>query len=326
MQASLLERLIALPKMLSYYIETFFFPKDLAISQNWIVKTIDNNSFTIPFVIDLIFLSVIISFTIYFFLKRKQQLKTLIIFLVWFFVSWGIHWNIIPLDMTVAERWFYFAMVGILGLFGITMSNINIISRKKQVILIVLSIFIITALSVRTVIRNQNWSSPLALYEHDSKISTESYDLENSYANSLLLEKRYKESYPHIQKSIQFAPHYWENWSNLGVYYEGKGQIDESIFSFNTAIKNNNNYYRAYINLANIYFHYKSPVEANSYLVKALKVYPKDPTLLLFAGVTANKLGDKQKAKNMVMKAYMISKDHNLLKVYQEIQQDIKIE
>jgi hypothetical protein len=48
--------------------------------------------------------------------------------------------------------------------------------------------------------------------------------------------------------------------------------------------------------------------------------------LLLFAGVTANKLGDKQKAKNMVMKAYMISKDHNLLKVYQEIQQDIKIE
>lgn len=321
LRATFIERLLSLPKILLFYLQTFLYPKDLAISQNWLIKTIDVNTFVIPLVFDVAFFIGIFSIAIYFTVRRKKQFKLYIFFLVWFLFSWMIHWNIlIPLDMTVAERWFYFPMAGLLGIIGIISHEIVLKSKKSKQIVIGISIFVMLLLSIRTIVRNQNWHTPLTLYEHDIKISIESYDLENSYSYHLLLEKQYDNALPHIKKSIKLAPYYWVNWANLGVYYEGKGQIDRSIDAFKMAIKNNKNYYHAYISLANIYFHNKSPEEGRDYFEKSLARFPKDPQLLLLSAMTDYKLGDKQNAKNKIKKAYSINKDLNLLKVYYDIQ------
>lgn len=326
MHASLVERLTSLPKILFFYIQKVIYPSELAISQNWLVKNPNLYNFVIPTMLDTVFFILLLIPAMCLFARRRKQLYTYIFFLILFIFSWGIHWNIIPLDMTVADRWFYFALVGLLGLIGIVVGEINFSKNQLLKVLIIgFAAVAITLLSIRTMIRNRDWSNSSNLYKHDLKISTESYDLENFYAYNLLVEKKYDEAYPHIKRSIDLAPKFWVNWENLGVYYESKGQIDKSIDAFKTAIRNNKDYHHAYINLANIYFHYKKPEDVKAFLIVALNEYPNEPSLLYIAGVTDYRLGDKEKAIGEILKAHTHSRDPRFIKLKEAMEQDKKI-
>jgi tetratricopeptide (TPR) repeat protein len=135
-------------------------------------------------------------------------------------------------------------------------------------------------LLVRSVIRIGNWKDGITLFDHDEAISNVSYDLENQLGYLYLFDGKADAAKSHIDRSIQLAPLYWENWNNLGVYYEAKGQIDQSIAAFKTSIKMNDNYLHGYVSLVTMYYHYKSPDEAKIYIEKALHKYPKYPYFL----------------------------------------------
>lgn len=322
----LFERLINLPKILVFYLQTTIYPKDLAIAQNWLVGKITMQDFIIPLILDLAFFTCIGLGLIYYTKKQGKLFNLYFFFLSWFLLGWMIHWNIIPLDMTVAERWFYFALVGLLGMIGTILSEIKVKNQKVKLIVIGISIIIICLLSFRTIVRNRNWSDPMTLYEHDIKISTESFDLENNYAHELLLTHKYDEALPHILKSIKLAPKYWVNWNNLGSYYRSKAEIDKSISAFKVAINNKKNYYFAYFNLARVLFYNKSPVEAEPFLTKALNRFPQDPFLLYFKADTDYRLGNRQLAMDEILKAYEISRYAYFLNVYNQMQKNGEIE
>src|SRR5258706_3483750 len=52
---SLAVRLITLPKMIFFYIVTFLYPKNLEMSQRWLVKTITISDFYLPLLLDFLF-------------------------------------------------------------------------------------------------------------------------------------------------------------------------------------------------------------------------------------------------------------------------------
>jgi len=320
MQASLLERLITLPMIIFFYLKTLFYPIDLAISQNWIVNSTDVTNLFLPLIIDIGFLALLIFGGLFLYKRKKKALLLYLFFAIWMFLSWVIHWNLIPLDMTVAERWFYFVLVGLLGMVGIFISEIDIKRKELKQISVWFLAIIIILLSLRTMIRNNDWNTPLNLYEHDSKISTESYDLENSYASNLIRAGRNDEALPHLEKSIKLAPEYWVNWGNLGVYYINRGEVDKSIEAFNVALENNENYSFAIYNLSKIYFENKTPEEARKFLDRAVEKLPEEPNILYLSGITHYRLGDKAKAINEVKKAYQITEDPTLLNLYLQME------
>src|SRR3990170_4962254 len=51
--ASITERLINTPEIILFYLKTFLFPKDLAVSQLWWNSTINFSSFYLPLIIEL---------------------------------------------------------------------------------------------------------------------------------------------------------------------------------------------------------------------------------------------------------------------------------
>lgn len=326
MNASLYERFITLPKIIFYYIVTFVYPINLAISQHWIIKNINFQEFFLPLIIDVCFFGLLIG-GIIFLKNNKEKLLIYLFFLIWFLLFWGIHWNIVyPLDMTVADRWFYLPIVGLLGVIGTVISEITIKNKFVRRVGIVTVAILIIFFSFRTTERNLNWKDPLTLYLHDIKISTESHDLETQLGEQLINHKRYAEAKPHLDKAVQLAPDFWSNWTVLGIYYTRTNQIDKAIYAFSTSIKNNSGNNLAYLFLADVYYNNRTPQETKEYLTQSLKKHPNEPYFIYLMGRINYKLGNKVVGMEEVSKAYNLRKDTMFLKTYSDMQQNKELD
>ncbi|NMB56598.1 hypothetical protein GYA19_01505, partial [Candidatus Beckwithbacteria bacterium] len=119
MRISFIQRLYTLPKVIFYYLKTLVFPKDLAISQHWVILQPDFLNFYLPLIIILLFFFGLTLYLIHLIKQQDKNWKEFLFFYLWFLIGIIIHSQIIALDMTVAERWFYFPFVGLLGMLGL---------------------------------------------------------------------------------------------------------------------------------------------------------------------------------------------------------------
>jgi len=272
MRVSFITRLMNIPLIIKYYLGMFFFPINLAIAQHWVIKLPSFINFFLPLILEvLLFLTAVI-----YSLKKKD--KIFAFFFLWFLVGLLPHLQIIPLNMTVAERWLYFPMIGLLGMMG---SIIKISNIKYQIskILFSLAIIIISILSIRSFIRTLDWRNGLALFGHDIK-KTSSFDLQNNFGTELFRVGRYDEAKKYFKISTELAPYWWVNWNNLGAIYEREKNYQKAAEYYQKSI-NNGQYYLAYENLAKILvLHGKDQKKTEEFLKEVLKLFPKNENLL----------------------------------------------
>ncbi|PJE67516.1 hypothetical protein COU95_02015, partial [Candidatus Shapirobacteria bacterium CG10_big_fil_rev_8_21_14_0_10_40_9] len=240
-EATFSERLLTIPWEITYYLRVLLFPRILATAQHTVIKNPADFSFWGLGILVLIFLSA----TIWTVLKLRSKLFYFFVF--WFFCSLVLILNIFPLDMTVAERWLYFPLIGFLGMMGIIFAWINQSFPSLSRLFIILSLVAIVSLGLRTIVRNSNWRSGLSLYEHDIKINKTAFDLQNNYGVELFRVGRIDEAKIHFERSISLQPKWWTSFNNLGAVYERKGDFSEAEKMYQKSIENGN-YYLAYEN------------------------------------------------------------------------------
>jgi hypothetical protein len=217
MQLSLSERLLNIPQILFYYLKTFLFPVHLAFAQNWTVKELSFTSFFLP--LAGIVLVICLLFSLGWMLRKDiETLKKFYFFLALLILGLSLHLQILPLDMTVADRWFYVPIIGVLGIVGIVGEQIKIL-KKRQPIFGYSLLCILVFLFCLTFARSLNWQSQYTLYGHDVKYNTSSYNLLNGWASELMNVGRYDEAEPYIRKSIALEPDFCYSWNNLGSIY-----------------------------------------------------------------------------------------------------------
>lgn len=114
---SLAERLVNIPAIIYFYLHTFFWPANLAINQQWIVREIGWGQFWRPTIIITGFFVLI--FGTFVFIRLRSWRKVYFFFVLWFLAALGLHLQIFPLDLTVSDRWFYLPLAGLLGILGV---------------------------------------------------------------------------------------------------------------------------------------------------------------------------------------------------------------
>lgn len=192
-------RLQTLPAILLYYIKTFLFPKDLFFAHLWIIKKINFTNFYLPLIVDFLFIAAILS--IGFVYRKRQEFLYYLFFALWFAIGTLLHLNVFfILDMTVAERWFYFPFVGLLGLIGMAVSYLSKWKSKYLVTGFALWLMVIVLFAARTFQRLPNWKDTYTLYAHDIKVS-ESPLLNNVFGNLLLKNGKTEEGSYYIKKA-----------------------------------------------------------------------------------------------------------------------------
>lgn len=306
MGLSFIDRLINIPAVFFFYIKTFLFPKDLAISQDWVVTKIDLTNFYFPLLVDIFFVVILLLIGYFCVKNNHKKLKTLLFFFSWFFLGIGFHLQIYPLDLTVAERYFYFPMAGLLGAIGVLIQYFIDKSLKFKKIWLYFIIVIILAFSLRTVIRNTDWQNPYTLYSHDIKFSRESFDLEANLGVELIKLGRLEEAKIHLENSEKTSPYHFENLSNLGVLYNREKNYKKAEEYFKFAIRENKDFYPAYHNLAYLYLNRGEYKTAEEFIKKALETYPESSGLWIFLSQAEYKLGNQKSARDAEIKAYSI--------------------
>lgn len=294
-QLSLPGKLLNWPAIFFYYLKALIFPKDLAAEQTWIVREMEFNNFWFPLIFDFLFFTFLFSIGIL--LRKVDKVKPVFFFFVlWFLMGLGFHLQIIPFDATVADRWFYFPLAGLLGVIGIAISQKYKQSLKFSGLLLCFAL--ILAFSIRTIIRNNDWSDVVKLVTHDTKIHS-GWVLEKELGDR---EGQLSKKIEHYKKSVDSFPRE-DNLFYLAISYEKMGDLKNAkqyyykIMGSKALRKNKNKHYLAsYARLGRLLLSINSNQEAKNEIQKGLLDYPKSWQLWALLSLTNSKLNYKDGA------------------------------
>ena len=319
-QLDLFGRLINIPAILFFYLKTFAFPLILSSSHQWVFNEIDFVHVILPLMIDVLFFCVIIFFAAHLYRSNLRKYFPLYTFFaLWFFIGLSLHVQVVPLDSTVAERWFYFPIVGLLGMIGTLLEafDFNVIKHKWSVLIVVL----ILLMSGRTMVRSFDWRNDFTLAIHDIKVSKDAYDIENRIAAELYKQGQFEEANSHAKRSVDLYP-YLTNYNTLGMTYMSLGDYQKAYEAYSKALKFGQ-YYAVYDNLALLGIVRGLPASENiDFIQNAIKKFPQDAKLWLFLAIVEYENGSKDDAKIAIRMAHSLSKDPITKDVYYKITND----
>lgn len=325
-RAPLETRLLTIPKIVFYYLSTFFWPLNLAISQHWLVKTPSLGGFFLPLVIDSAVLFGLVNLGLIIYKRNQELFKALVLFSTWLILGMGLNSNLIPLDMTVADRWFYFPSVGLIGLLSILASLAKINNQYWKFNLLMILLIILSLYGLRTFIRTFDWRDITTLYGHDIKINRDSFDLENNYGVALYRAGKYDEAATYFQRSIELAPYWYTSWHNIGLIYERDKKIESAREAYQKTIELSGGAYFGYISLARLNLMYGEAKEAEAIVQQALKRYPKNSELWLLLALSEHRLNNKDAATQAAQQAFNLSRGSKEAFVLESLAKDQPID
>lgn len=299
--ATLVERLYTAPAVVWFYITKLIFPWKLATGYYWVNTSFGVRSVLLQLMADMAVLALVIAGGIW--LKSKHSGVNHLAF--WFFASWSIiallpYLQVMPLDMTISESWFYFSMVGLLGMIGVSLQAIKRIPLRPEWMLVA-AVILVGLLGIRTALRGTDYSSQYKLATRDISVSKDDYAALISMSQYFIDQGRYKEAAMYAQRSIDIYPAV-TNYTNLGVALEQEGNYAGASLAYNEALKYGN-LSTVYENLALIYLVYSKPSSTNQFFEQALNRYPEDAKLWLYYAVFEGAIDNNVQAKVAISNA-----------------------
>jgi hypothetical protein len=314
MTLSLTQRLLNIPAIISYYIQTFLYPKDLVLLHSWTVLSVQFNNFFFPLITDSFFfiLLLIMSFFVY---RKTKEYKWEFFFFVWFLLGMLLHAQIVPIDFTVSDHFFYFPIIGLLALIGLFIQNI-LINKKIKTILIFLGILLICILSLRTMIRNLDWKNQSTILAHDEKLSHNDYEQELLYGVDLINQNRINEGILHIKESITLYPQSFIAWDTLGAAYLKKGDVKKAKKYLNYSISLNNSYFLTYEHMAQLLWEYDTTISTKNFTGRATVLFPYSEKLWYYNFLSNYALGNYNAALISAKNYYLLTQNYESYQIY----------
>ncbi len=320
---TLIARIINIPAIIFYYIKTFFLPVQLAVNQQWVVTAMDFQNFYLPLFLDLLFFSLLALLGRYILKTNKKDFPIFLFFLIWFLAGLFFHLQIIPLNMTVADHWFYFPIVGLLGIIGVGTHEITSQNKKFSKIATISIVAILVVFSARTMVRSANWYDDTTLFTHDSKIE-DNFETETFLANTYFSQQQYNEALNHYKKSVEMYP-YADNLFDLARVYDGLNDPQKAEDYYYKAIQHSkgtrftNALLMSYENLADLLTFHNNPKEAIKLVKEALQSYPTNGRLWGVLAINEYRLHNKKEALVAAGKGKTLLPDETTDYIYRQI-------
>lgn len=304
---SIAERARHIPLLFFYYIKTFFYPEILSFNQQWIIKQFNIQTFFLPLVSSLIALGILLGVLIQMYKKAVKEKSIVLFFTIWFLLGLLPHLQILPLDVTVATRWFYFASVGLIGILALGYTFLSRRFRNYSKFFLLCLLLLIFALSIRTMVRNTQWKDAFTLYSTDHLVS-QSALLTNNLGNEYFERNDINTADLYFKKALRLNPHLWIALNNLGIVQEKRGNLSKAYSYYKRALIEEDRL-PTHENIARILVFQKKDTEAVVFTKKALIKYPLSAKLWLTLSLIYYELGRYDEALLPAQKSYSILPD-----------------
>lgn len=275
-QLNFFERMLNVPSIIVFYLTKLIFPQELATQYHWAYSTFSVQHVLLPLLIDIAVIGLLV--VVARLIKQrasKTKYRTFLFFALWTVLGLIPYLQIIPLDMTACENWFYFSMAGVLGMIGVTLLVFK--PRLKPGWSLIIVTLIIGALGVRTAIRGTDYSSEYKLNLKDVSVSKEDFNAYNGLSQAYFKSGDYALAKTSAQKSIDIFPNSY-NYQNLGAAMVYQGDYAGAYSTYHSGLTYGN-YSPLLDNLAELTLVYGDSTNNQKFLIESLKQYPSDPYL-----------------------------------------------
>jgi tetratricopeptide (TPR) repeat protein len=297
---NLVGRLLTLPSILLFYLAKFIFPWKLASGYYWVHPTFSARYVLVPLLIDLAVLGIAIYLG---FAVHRKASKTLyhkyLFFSVWLVLGLLTLSQIITLDMTASETWFYFSMSGLLGMIGVAVKTFS--KKINPSWLMAIALLLIVLLGFRTLMRGIDWNNKYHLDKLDIAASRQDYVADNDIANILIGQHKYAAAKVYADQSIAIFP-YFGNYNNLSTIYLDSGNIAEAKTIFDKGL-GYGRYVDIYDNLGEISLVQGNVNSNRLFFAQALNLFPEDGQLWFYKALFDGEHNDNTDAKTDINNA-----------------------
>jgi len=244
------------------------------------------------------------------FYKKDQRI---FFWLSFFFIALSPTLTPFGVSWIVAERYVYLASIGIFVVTAIGVEKLSKTFKNKNLPWLILA-FILPALTIRTIIRNNDWKDQDHLWIAAAKTSPSSPQNHNNLGDMYGRHGNLDKAVEEFKKAIALNPKYADAYHNLANIYIGKKDIDKAIKNYQLAIKFNPRLWQSYQSLAIIYFQKQDAVLAETYLKKAIAINPQNSNLYTNLSIMYLKTGKKDQAKQQLLIALQIDPENQQAK------------
>lgn len=291
---SLIERLYTAPSIILLYLSKFVFPWKLSTTYYFVYPKFGVMHVLLPVTLDILVIGVFIYLG--YLIKQKSSKGmyfTYLFFGLWFILGLALILQIIPLDMTASLEWFYYPIIGLLGMIGVVVSEL-LPKKINYGWLIVGGLILVCLMATRTIYRGLDFSSQTKLAINDYSNSVDNYHAANVLIGVYLPDQEYSKALPYALNAVKVLPTYNE-YINLANIYVNLGEYANAQNAYFQAI----NYstprivQSAYDGLGDLTLVYPVKYQDDKQsLQNALAIYPKDATLWVDLAVLNEQNGD----------------------------------
>lgn len=300
---SLLGRIMTAPSIMLMYLTKFIFPIRLAANYYWIEPKFSITHVLIPLVVDIVFAAIIVYFARRLYQDKSRAIfQCYIFFAIWFALGMALLLQVVPLDMTFSENWFYFPSAGLLGMIGVLLSAYPIRINAKAIVAV--ACVIVLLCGIRTAIRGVEWRNEWGLDYSDIAASSDNYIAENDLALYFFNKGNYPVATRYVTQSIKAYP-YTFNYNTYGQILYAEGSHRAAGRALKTGMKYGN-LEALYDNMAIFTVISGSGTkQANeAFLQKASRLFPFDSTIWYYSALEYYKNHQTITALNDITKAY----------------------
>ena len=252
---------LRIPYAIYSYITLFAFPVNLTFFHlGWIYSWYEY------LIIVLVFLLYCGSI-VYFFKKNRF----IFFWLVFFIIPVLPMLTPVRVSWIVAERYAYISGLAFAVLVAMSIQKIISFPRFK-IFGYVLFVVLITALTLRTVARNNEWKSETSFWEATARVSFDSYRAFNDLGNIYLRNQKYQKAEDAYAKSLSINPGFSIAHFNRSILYNETDRPDAAIASAKTALALHRDYWPIPQMIGMIYYNKKDYLESEKYLLQAKKM------------------------------------------------------
>ena len=233
----------------------------------------------------------------------------------WLFVGWFWYLGtLVPVigfvviaDQAMADRYTYIPHIGLFIIVSWGIPNVLQRLHYRTKILTVTACAFLAFMSIITANQIRYWKNSETLFQHAIEVNGNHYLAYNNLGLFYQGQGNIKKAITLFEKSIQAEPKYFSAYNNLGVAVESIGNARRAIALYKIAIMLKPDFTAPYINLAFILLHTGEIEHAISYSQKALLLDPEIAEAYIVKGDAYKKKVLPTKSIQMYQKALQIN-------------------